>query len=67
MDKKQPYRIVASGKKAERRDYEKLVDIWNCRIWLKFRRILLSGSRTKELEKFSMKSTRFKTMEEISS
>ena len=24
MDKKQPYRIVASGKKAERRDYSKV-------------------------------------------
>ena len=66
MDKKQPYRIVASGKKAERRDYSKVsghLELPN----LEEIQTPSSGSRTKELGKFSMRFTRFKTMEEISS
>ena len=49
MDKKKPYRIVASGKKAERRDYSKVSGK------------LSNGSRLRELLKFSTKFTRFRT------
>ncbi len=67
MDKKQPYRIVASGKKAERRDYSKVSGHLELPNLVESRQTPSSGSRTKELGKFSMRFTRFKTMEEISS
>ena len=51
MDKKQPYRIVASGKKAERRDYSKVSGHLELPNLVEIRQTPSSGSRTKELGK----------------